>query len=254
MLSILLFFLIPTSIAKNSIPNYDTITPQDLKRLALVFPEPREDSFIDDSGKTGKSGFMIAGKNQTSTIKSLKYLRGKKIDYLENLMRPYKQVDFKKITSKSGSTPTGTEDRNKVSNEGFLGVNDKLLEVLARDNDIVMQHRFTHQVLGRHLIILGAIGHEIGAKSSPVFISYLGHRIKILVYSFTKVGQPSPFGDSDWGYGLVEVENLENGESIRYSPLVAWMIYRYGFYEGAGTPFRLPPEKVIKVFEFSVPG
>ena len=46
------------------------------------------------------------------------------------------------------------------------------------------------------------------------------------------------------------VENLDNGKKINYSCLVPFMIERYGFYEGKGTPYRVEPRDVIEVFDF----
>ena len=45
-------------------------------------------------------------------------------------------------------------------------------------------------------------------------------------------------------------EVLDNAKSIRYGLLVPFMVERYGFYEGKGTPYRVEPRQVIEVFDF----
>jgi hypothetical protein len=62
--------------------------------------------------------------------------------------------------------------------------------------------------------------------------------------------QPSPFRDGTNSGINVTVHNLVNGKKLRYSLLVPYMIERYGFYEGKGTPYRVKPREVVEVFDF----
>ena len=62
--------------------------------------------------------------------------------------------------------------------------------------------------------------------------------------------QLSPFRDGTESGANVVVENLDNGQQLRYALLVPYMIERYGFYEGKGTPYRVDPRQIVEVFDF----
>jgi hypothetical protein len=90
--------------------------------------------------KDAKSGFVVGGKNDTALIRGLKEINGLAIADLEKDMRP------------------GAES-NVGSKSGFLGPDEKLLEVLAADNKYVVDDLgLTHQELAKHLHAMGTIG------------------------------------------------------------------------------------------------
>ena len=85
--------------------------------------------------KDKKTGFVVGGKNTTDRILELKELAGLPIDKLEKSMRP-----------------------GASSDKGFLGKDERLLEILAEDNRFVVEKRgLTHQELALHLHIVGGI-------------------------------------------------------------------------------------------------
>ena len=45
--------------------------------------------------------------------------------------------------------------------------------------------------------------------------------------------------------------NLSHDKTLKYSLLVPHMIERYGFHEGHGTPYRVEPEAVAQVLEWT---
>lgn len=177
--------------------------------------------------KDPKTGFVVAGKNGTADLRKLTELNGRSIKDLETDMRPG-------ASSEVGST------------KGFLGQDEKLLDILAEDNQfVVYELGLTHQELAKHLHILGAIG----IKHDGQEILYHGKRFKAKVVAFRGT-QLSPFYDMTKTNQEATVQNLDNGREIRYSLLVPHMIERYGFYEGKGTPYRVDPKKVVEVLDF----
>ncbi len=177
--------------------------------------------------KDPKTGFLVGGKNPTGLIEGLREINGRTIAALEKDMRP------------------GAE--SKVGSEkGFLGPEERLLDVLAEDNRFVVDDLgLTHQELAKHLHALG----EIGSKFEGKEFLYHGKRFKVTV-QFSKGYQYSPFYDDTKTSTDAMVQNLGNGKTIEYSLLVPYMIERYGFYEGKGTPYRVEPRKVFEVLDF----
>jgi len=172
--------------------------------------------------------FVVGGKNSTATIRKLKSLNGRTIAELEADMRP---------------DPHGVAGHR--STKGFLGPNEKLLEVMAADNAYVVDELgLTHQELAKHLHALRDLG-----GFEPKDVVYQGRRFRVEVL-FWKGSQWSPFLDDTRTSEDAQVESLDNGKKLKYSCLVPFMIERYGFYEGKGTPYRVEPRDVIELFDF----
>jgi hypothetical protein len=173
--------------------------------------------------KDPTTGFLVAGKNATSAISSLTELNGRAIIDLELDMRP-----------------------GAASTEGFLGPNERLLDVLAADNKYVVEEQGqTHQELARHLRVLVALGKKQPAEE----FLYHGRRFRAEFRSYRGY-QDSPFQDGTKANSEVTIRNLTNGKTLAYSLLVPDMIERYGFYEGRGTPYRVAPKEILAVFDF----
>jgi Domain of Unknown Function (DUF1080) len=170
--------------------------------------------------KGAKTGFVVGGKNDTALVKKLTELNNISIAELEKKMRP-----------------------KTLSKIGFLGVEEKLVDVLAEDNALVVDKLgLTHQDLAWHLRVLAASGNT---ESLP----YQGRKFKITVTSARNFIE-SPFADGTRTNTDVKVHNLDNGKKLQYSLLVPLMIERYGFYEGHDTPFRVDPLQVLEVLDF----
>ncbi|HVW37749.1 MAG TPA: hypothetical protein VHB99_10610 [Pirellulales bacterium] len=172
-----------------------------------------------------KTGFLVGGKNATSLVKGLTEINGLAIDRLEQAMRP-----------------------GAASEQGFLGTDETLLEVLAADNRYVVdERRLTHQQLARALRILAAIGRKQPGQE----FAYRGQRYRINV-QYYRGFQESPFEDGTRANSEATIENLSNGKTLRFSLLVPDTIERYGFYEGCGTPYRVEPSRILEVCDFLV--
>jgi hypothetical protein len=197
--------------------------------VALAAPKDYSDAKPKDLGlewveakKDAKTGFLVGGKNDTALIKKLTEINGIKIEDLEKVMRP-----------------------GKSSAAGFLGPDEKLLEVMAADNDYVLgELGLTHQEIARPLLMLGAIA----AKEKGEF-TYRGVRLRAERIYF-KGYQDSPFEDGTKTSSDIILTNVDSGKKLRYSLLVPDMIERYGFYEGHGTRYRVDPKAVIEFLPF----
>jgi hypothetical protein len=185
--------------------------------------------------RDAKTGFIVGGRNTTAVIQRLPSINGRTVADLEKDMRPGAKSDV-------------------ASEKGFLGPDEKLLDVLAMDNRTVVEELgLTHQELARHLHNLAAIGfwQQKHNREGGEFV-YHGRRFKVVVLT-TKGTQPSPFKDGTTSGSDATVENLETGKKLEYALLVPMMIERYGFYEGKGTPWRVDPKQVVEVLDFIKP-
>ncbi len=172
--------------------------------------------------KDEKTGFVVGGKNATPLIAKLTEINGLTIAELEQEMRP-----------------------GAASTAGFLGADEDLLKVLAKDNDFVTETlKKTHQELALHLRIIAAIG----SKEHEPFL-YHGGRFKVS-FIYSRGYQDSPFRDGTRASSEAIVENLASGKKLKYSLLVPDMIERYGFYEGKGTSYRVDPKDIVEVLDF----
>ena len=199
-----------------------TKTP--LKDLGVELVKPAKDV---------KTGFLVGGKNDTALIKKLTALNGRTIAALEKDMRP------------GAKSEVG-------SRLGFLGKDEKLLEILAEDNDYVVgKLGLTHQELAKHLHIIGTVAEKHakpGDKEGFTF-QYQGRRYNVKFTTFRGI-MHSPFLDETKTNSEADLTNLTTGAKLKYSRLVPHMIERYGFYEGHGTPYRVDPHAIVAVFDF----
>lgn len=182
--------------------------------------------------KDPKTGFIVGGKNPTELIRRLTEINGRTIADLEKEMRP-----------------------GESSTAGFLGKDEKLLDVLAEDNKYVVEKLgLTHQELARHLHVLGAAWNSVQPKlkadnNGPRQFLYHGRKY-LVTGRVTRGFQHSPFKDETKSGTDVTVENAHTGKKLTYGLLVPFMIERYGFYEGKSTNYRVEPKDVVEVFDF----
>jgi hypothetical protein len=202
-------------------PDLTNISPKD---LGITFVTPEKDP---------KTGFVVGGKNETALIRRLTEINGRTIAELEKDMRPGAASDV-------------------GSRLGFLGKDEKLLDVLAEDNDYVVgKLGLTHQQLARHLHIIGGIAVKNAkvADAEGYTFRYHGRRYHVSWVASRGI-QLSPFYDDTKTNVNATVKNLTTGAKLTYSLLVPHMIERYGFYEGHGTPYRVDPRSVLAVCDF----
>src|SRR5262249_15628761 len=130
------------------------------------------------------------GKNATALVRGLTAINGRTIAALEKDMRPGAK-------SEVGSV------------KGFLGPDERLLDVLADDNRYVVEELgLTHQELARHLHVLAGIGAKFGNEE----FLYHGRRFKVTGLDVATAGyQLSPFHDGTKANQEATVHNRDNG-------------------------------------------
>lgn len=180
------------------------------------------------------SGFVIAGANTSQEILALKELNGLPLSEIESLMRP-------------------GESDPRMSKSGFLGPDEKLLDVLVEDNDFVTSHGLTHRQLAipvLQLMRLADLNRAIHESNPALYTAEFTHvdRNWKVEFFYTDGTQYSPFNDQTDSGHVYTITNLENNQSLKIAKLVAIMIERYGFYEGHGTPYRVPPASIMALF------
>lgn len=132
-----------------------------------------------------------------------------------------------------------------ITLDGFLGTDTRnLAEILADDEGRVQRRDKTHAQIAKrmqHFRDLGMCGLGEFMRIDEVFDVRVDSVRGLL---------PSPFGGPGM-YGKVNttVVNKQMGKQITFTDLHIHFIEDHGFYEGAGSPFRLEPEELIDILE-----
>jgi len=220
-LSATVVFTLATVAAAAGEPDLTKVATKDLD---VEFVKPARDE---------KTGFLVGGKNETALIRKLTELSNRTIADLEKDMRP------------GAKSEVG-------SRLGYLGKEEKLLDILAEDNDFVLgKLGLTHQELARHLHVVGGIAakHAKAGDKEGFNFQYQGRKYNAKLTAFRGIAH-SPFYDGTKTNTEVNLTNLTKGTKLTWSRLVPHMIERYGFYEGHGTPYRVDPRAIVAVFDF----
>jgi hypothetical protein len=215
----LLLAALPVAVSSGREPPLEDFTNIKLADYGIQPVKPEKDP---------RTGFVVGGKNATTVIEGLTEINGKPIADLEKVMRP------------------GASSRT-----GFLGKEEKLLEVLAADNRYVVDEAgLTHQELARHLHAMAAVWRwQVKNKQPEAEFLYHGRKFKVKGIS-SRGFQDSPFADATRSGSNVTIHNLSNGKKLECALLVPYMIERYGFYEGKGTSYRVDPRQIVAVLDF----
>ncbi len=140
----------------------------------------------------------------------------------------------------------------EMSDSGFLGKNERLLDVLREDQATVDRLGVTHKEIAR--VLKEVVGFGYGKYEGH----YKGRTYQVnaeMTFGF----QDSPFTGSDRTkieYDPNEISDgtdffitdTETGEEISFGGLVIFLIEKYGFYEGKDTRYRLSPDKIVEFF------
>ncbi|MBA4190206.1 MAG: hypothetical protein C0467_19650, partial [Planctomycetaceae bacterium] len=162
-------------------------TDVSLKELGITQFEPKKDL---------ETGFVVGGVNETKAIRNLKKINGIAIADLEKSMRP-----------------------GGLSDAGFLGKDERLLDVMAADNEFVLKAGLTHQQIALQLRIFEELVREVDSVEKPITgltvvtkpFTYRGSnfQVKKVIY---KGSQESPFQDDTSGSVDYFLTNLGTGE------------------------------------------
>jgi len=134
-----------------------------------------------------------------------------------------------------------------ISKDGFLGMDlRKLIDIIAQDTEEVIAHGSSCEEIAdamERIMILGRVGF-----GNPVTVD----KKFIVTVEDSRGVMPCPFGHKGtYPKENVKVVNLRTGEEIRWTALNIHLIREHGFFEGVGSPFRVPPEAIIRILELN---
>lgn len=214
-----------------TITSYGDLKQGDVVRKVIITPMTRQNlgeqaASWPQTINEPQSAFVIGGQNSSDVIKQTRTLNGISISELEGTLRP-----------------------GQSSAAGFLGKTESLIDVLIADNNYVVgELGLTHQQLADPLRVAQNVWRQQGGRDEVTF-NFEGRQYKVKGTTWRGT-QQSPFGDKTGTNVDMTVTNLNNNAKVTYSGLVPDMIWRYGFYEGKETPYRVDPKDIVAVFDF----
>ena len=153
-----------------------------------------------------------------------------------NVFRPVKQSPhLDGVESEMGRIGMGS----------FLGTDKrKLTEILSHDHEGITSLGLAHEEIARRLEEI-----TLAAKKAMGDLVILGDRYEVRAREARGM-IPCPWGHRDGLFpkSHVVLKDRKSGETLIWSDLSVHMIRRHGFYQGKGSPFRLEPASVKKVF------
>ena len=133
----------------------------------------------------------------------------------------------------------------RISHTGFLGHDRRLLiEILDGDDAEVKRLGQTHAALAARMRSLresgrGGLGEAVSV--APHFEVRVDGVPGVLACPFHHAGRFPKVNTT--------VTNMRSGRKVTYSDLSIHLIAEHGFYQGAGSPFRLDPAELMAVLE-----
>ncbi len=232
-----------------------------------------------------QTGFKYGGVNTTSDIRGLKSINGEFIGELEMMMRPKRTGHYGSIEGFLGHTES-LLDVMAADNDWVLGkglTHQQLAKVLKsvlwvtftlmprdlwkefmekmRSNDELrkFEHEYGEEAALRYYFHEKGLGEIYEEKIQHTSYSRASHIVEWVNkrgQRFAAIGlqsfgtQGSPFRDSLAGSREAMVINLDKKTYLEIADLVPELIEKYGFYEGHGTPYRVSPQDIVRVFDF----
>ncbi len=280
------------------------------KQITTAMPKPFK--VEADLKCSAEHVFVIAGENSDLTLERMNCLAGVPISVLTARMLPQKfphefpaSVDRETYRLLNGKLPykektyryrrwlqtrvfdllpvpwkgdpwRQVEMRgSRISNEGFLNVDQSLRQVLLKDNRTARRMKLTHQQISEPLLQAIAKYEKASAErkiasADPIEMPFewkdatgaerhytikgipMGHLIKPKKRSGWGVTgtQGSPFPDEIQANWILEVHAASGNASLSIDTLTPYLIYRYGFYQG-GYYRKLGPEEIAQFFHLS---
>lgn len=146
----------------------------------------------------------------------------------------------------------------QLSMGGFLGVDESLTEILKMDDETVKRLGLTHEQIASRIEYFLKLAEEIEFfDPKELIIKQREGRLvdgKYLVGRNTwRGGQSCPWEDTKlfMPYGHIDcfVKNKELGEQLNFPGGIVHLIREHHFYEGRGSPYRVDPERAVRILE-----
>lgn len=132
----------------------------------------------------------------------------------------------------------------KLSLPGFLGDERDLARLIDADLETVKRLGVTHAAVAARMREL----RDAGAAGLGEFMTVPPH-FDVRVDS-VRGRLPCPFGERGlYPKTSITVRNLRTGREVTYTDLHIHLVAAHGFYEGAGTPYRLEPADLVSILE-----
>lgn len=134
-----------------------------------------------------------------------------------------------------------------LSIEGFLGTDDRpLADIIAADTGAVEAADLTIEKLGAFLEDLHVIADAGWEGRVAAFDG------KVTVRADETLGQiPCPFACGEQCHkAVIGVKDAAGNDLLHFTPLDAHLIRKHGFFEGKGSPYRIEPAELIKLYHF----
>lgn len=129
--------------------------------------------------------------------------------------------------------------------DGFLGDDRRgLQEILDTDRAAVEALGLTHRDIAGALD--AACRAAMAGLGAPV---HLPDGNLVAEFHEAMGAVPSPWGEGKlFAKGEVVVADTSTGERLVYTPLSVHLVGEHGFYQGRGSPYRIEPAKVARLF------
>lgn len=131
----------------------------------------------------------------------------------------------------------------EMTRDGMLGEDRRPpQEIIAADAATMERLGVTREELARRLTAMASV-----ARAAMGAVVQVDDRFE--VRSEEAMGRiPCPFGHfGRYVKNITFLKNMETGEECTWTDLGVHMLEAHGFCEGAGAPFRLDPERAVRV-------
>lgn len=173
---------------------------------------------------SSSQGFRIGAPNDTATVRTTRRINGIAVDELARRMRS-----------------------SDICGTGFIGADDDLVDLLARDNDVVRGAGSTHGDIAeplRKIVQLNRLGFLSGPEHDrrgvEIFLGGQPYRVQTRSWMGS---WDSPFDDGTSSSVDFYLYNPRTGKRLFFPGILGEMAARYGFYS------RLAPEDIIRFFD-----
>jgi hypothetical protein len=141
-----------------------------------------------------------------------------------------------------------------LSQGGFLGKNEKLQEVMNRDDKTLKELGLTHEEMAARLDAL--LQAAISSPRRSAVVGNFSSNIKLFTgfqmcpwspdihHSQCTAGGGVDYGSIDW-----HIKNLRTAEELRGPGLAVHLIRDHHFFEGISSPYRVDPHILASLLE-----